>query len=80
MALSSNNLKLWIGYLSHYYAKLGDKLRKKYIYGSNCVDMEKRLLMASWMLEELELYYNGCSCLEEEDVCNMIVVIRNLVK
>jgi|LakMenE18May11ns_1017448.scaffolds.fasta_scaffold9266254_2 hypothetical protein len=81
MAISQNNLKNWIAYLSYYYAKFGAKLRKKYIYGATaCKEDEKKLMIASWYLEEIELYYNGCSCLEEADICKMIVTVKQLVK
>ncbi len=81
MAISQNNLRGWIGYLTYYYAKFGAKLRKKYINGSKvCTENEKNLLIADWFLEEIELYYNGCSCLEEENICKMIVTTKQLIK
>lgn len=72
MALSDDTLLNRIAY-GHYLVKeLGAKLYKKYCFGIPCEKLEIKLLKATFYLEEMELYYKGCSCIDEDDICEMI--------
>ncbi len=78
MALSSTNLLQWIAHSKYLYKNYANKLSTDYQYGTVCYKKTKKLLLLHFYLQELELYYLDCSCLEEEDICNFIVEIQKL--
>lgn len=79
MALSSSNLLEWITHSQYLLKNYTSKLISKYKYGIDCEDQEKKLLLASFYLEEVELYYDNCSCLTEAIICKFIVEIQKLL-
>lgn len=80
MSLSSSNLLQWIAQGRYLYKNFVSKLEKKYRYGTICEQEDKKMLLAYFYLEEIELYYNGCSCLTEETICKFIVALQKLLK
>jgi len=80
MALSNTHLLQWIAQGRYLYKNFVSKLNKRYRYGINCEQEEKKMLLAYFYLEEIELYYNNCSCLEEATICKFIVKLQKLLK
>lgn len=69
-----------IGYLYFLHKKYYIKLAKKLKYGVSCKIEENNLLKASMFIDEIENYYTNCSCLTEDEVCNLIVITQKLLK
>jgi len=78
MALSSANLLQWIAQCRYLFKNYASIIEGKYRYGIICPDDEKILKVISWYIEEIEDYYDNCSCLIEADICEMIVEIQKL--
>jgi hypothetical protein len=70
----------YIGYLWMLHKNYYKNIHNKYKFGISCECEEQNLVLASFMIEEVENYYNDCSCLTEEEICNLIVTIQNLLK
>lgn len=68
-----------IGLLWLKYQEYAHSLVNKYRYGTICEKEEANLMYANFLIEEVELYYNDCSCLEEEDICKMITEAQKLL-
>lgn len=68
-----------IAYLYYLYKNYTANLVNKYFYGTICEKDDKKLIIASMFIEEIENYYNDCSCLEEEDICEMIAETKKLL-
>lgn len=78
--MTQENLLLFIGFLWYKHKNYAANLIKKYHYGYICLEDKQNLIKASWYIEEVEKYYNGCSCLEEEDICKLIVETQKTLK
>ena len=78
--MTNSTLLNYIGYLWFLHKNYYKKIQYKYIIGIPCLCEEENLILSSIMIEEVENYYNNCSCLEEEDICNIIVKIQTLLK
>lgn len=78
MALSSSNLLQWIAECRYLFKNYAAKLEPKYRYGTICAAEERNLKILSWYIDEIELYYDDCSCLTEANICEMIVEVQKI--
>lgn len=77
--MTNSQLLNTIGYLWMIHKNYYKKLHSKYSFGISCKKEEKNLIMSSLMIEEIERYYNDCSCLSEEEICNLIVIVQKIL-
>jgi hypothetical protein len=77
--MTQNQLLNSIGYLWMIHKNYYKKLHSKYSYGISCQKEEENLILSSKMIEEVERYYNNCSCLSEEEICNLIVITQKIL-
>lgn len=68
-------------YVAHHKWKLV-KLATNYVAKSKkhlmCESTKKNLFLYSSLLEELESYYKGCSCLTENEMCEILNLLNNI--
>jgi hypothetical protein len=69
-----------IGYLWYIHKNYYKKLIKKLSIGAECTKMENNLSMSTFFIEEIENYYNNCSCLTEDEICNLIVITQKILR
>lgn len=62
------------------HKKYAVKLKSKLSIGSLCKEDEVKFRNAFYVIQELESYYKGCSCLENTDLCDLIVTAKTLLK
>lgn len=77
--MTSSVLLSYIGHLWHIHAEYAVKLANLYMYGNDCIKEEKKFLVADWFITEIENYYLDCSCLTEEEVCELIMDVQKLM-
>lgn len=68
-----------IGDLYNKHKKYAIKLKNKLAIGASCGNMENNLLLSFYIIQELENYYKGCSCLEENVLCDFITTANKLL-
>lgn len=68
-----------LGYLYYLEKNYTNSLVNKYYYGTICEKDEKKLNIAYMFINEIEKYYNDCSCLKEKDICEMIAETKKLL-
>lgn len=78
--MTQENLASHIGYLYCLHENLAVSIKNKLNLGASCHKEIDKLINSSYVIKELENYYNGCSCLEAEDICNMLLITENLIK
>lgn len=69
----------YIGYLRMIHKNYYSNMHSKYHFGINCDCEEQNLILTSYFIEEIENYYLNCSCLEEEDICQLIVNVQKIL-
>lgn len=79
MSLSQSNLISWIVYGYYKYKNLVLNITNKYKTGGVVCESDKtRSILLLSFIQELEDYATNCSCLEEEDICNLITSIQSI--
>lgn len=69
-----------IGYLYNQHKKYAVRLKNKLNIGVSCKKEEENLKIAFYIIQELEKYYQGCSCLEDADLCDLITTAKTIIK
>lgn len=69
-----------IGYLYNQHKKYAVMLKNKLNIGMSCNKEEINLKTSFYIIQELEKYYQGCSCLEDEDLCSLITTAKTIIK
>ena len=78
--MTQENLASHIGYIYCLHENLAVKIKNKLNIGASCHCEIEKLINSSYVIKELENYYNDCSCLTEEDICSMLLTTENLLK
>jgi len=68
-----------IAQLQYAYKNHTCKLMIKINYAINCNKSTTDNIAANAIIKEIMQYYNGCSCLTEEQICNLITVAKSLL-
>jgi hypothetical protein len=69
-----------IGYLYNEHKKYAIRLQNKLAYGISCLKDEINFINVSYIIQELENYFLGCSCLTVDDICFFIKKAKELIK
>jgi hypothetical protein len=77
--MTQESLLLHIGNLWYKHKNYMKTLISHYQYGMISNGSKRKLIKADWYINEIENYYKGCSCLEEEDICKLIVETQKIL-
>lgn len=78
--MTQENLLTYIANSMNLIGKYNSKLYNKYKLLLNCELEDKLLILSFAAITETSNYYNGCSCLEEKDICKFLEFINTKLK